>query len=253
MKSKDFYPISKKHSSELDKSIRLNKYISNAGLCSRREADTFIKLGLVQVNNNIITEMGYRVKHNDQVKYDGILVKQTPLVYIVLNKPKGFVATSQKRKINKSVQELIRSGVKTKVPALGDMGRSITGLLLFTNDERLRKKLNNSKGIHMVYRVLLDQNVTKDMMDKLKGGQKVFDKTQKVNIISHIQGKSKKEVGVEVHSINPSILVKLFSAVGVSVIQMDRVLLGGLTKKDLPRGNWRKLSTKEIGFLKMMS
>ena len=91
------------------------------------------------------------------------------------------------------------------------------------------------------------------MMDKLKGGQKVFDKTQKVNIISHIQGKSKKEVGVEVHSINPSILVKLFSAVGVSVIQMDRVLLGGLTKKDLPRGNWRKLSTKEIGFLKMMS
>ena len=116
----------------------------------------------------------------------------------------------------------------------------------------LAKKLNNSNSIPMIYQVVLDQNITKEMMDKLKEGQIVFDKFQKVNIISNIHGKSKKEVGVEVHSLSPAIMVKLFSTVGVKVIQMDRVIYGGLSKKDLPRGNWRKLSTKEIGFMKMI-
>jgi 23S rRNA pseudouridine2605 synthase len=129
----------------------------------------------------------------------------------------------------------------------------MTGLLLFTNDENIRKKLNNSKKIPMVYQVLLDQAVTKEMMDKLKSGQRVFEEIQKVDAISHISGKTRNEVGVEVHSLSPAVMVKLFAAVGAKVIQMDRVVYGGLTKKDLARGTWRKLSAKEIGFLKMMS
>ena len=251
MKSK--YPSSNSKPLDNAKTTRLNKFLSNAGLCSRREADEFIKMGLVHVNGKIVTEMGYKVKSNDEVKYDGSRVQQSPPVYILLNKPKGFVATTQGGKINKSVQDLIRSGINTKVPPIGDMGRPMTGLLLFTNDESLRKKLNNSNSIPMIYQVVLDQNITKEMMDKLKEGQIVFDKFQKVNVISNIHGNSKKEVGVEVHSLSPAIMVKLFSTVGVKVIQMDRVIYGGLSKKDLPRGNWRKLSTKEIGFMKMFS
>ena len=128
----------------------------------------------------------------------------------------------------------------------------MTGLLFFTNDEVLRKKLNQSPSIPMVYQVILDKSVTTDMIKELKKGHVIFDKDTKINTISHLEGKSKNEVGIEVHSLSPAALVKLFDAVGLKVIQMDRVTFGGLTKKDLPRGNWRKLSIKEVGFLKML-
>jgi 23S rRNA pseudouridine2605 synthase len=253
MKSKHSSTISNSRSLANDKTIRLNKFLSNAGICSRREADELIKMGLVQINGQIITEMGFKVKYNDEVKYDGSRIQQSPPEYLLLNKPKGFVATARGAKIKKSVQELISSGVKTKIPPIGDMGRPITGLLFFTSDEILRKKLNNSTSIPMIYQVTLDQNITNDMMKKLKEGQMIFEKMHKVNTISHVDGKSKKEVGVEVHSISPAILQKLFASIGLKVIQMDRVVYGGLNKKDLPRGNWRKLSSKEIGFMKMFS
>jgi len=246
-------PHFKNSSDKQNETVRLNKFLSNAGLCSRREADSHIEMGLVHVNGKIITEMGYQVKPIDEVKFDGSRVQQTPPVYLLLNKPKGFVATSQGGKIVKSVQDLIRSAVKTKVPPLGDMGRPMTGLLFFTNDEVLRKKLSNSKSIPMIYQVLLDKNVTSAMMKHLKEGQIVFEKKQKFNAISHMDGKSKKEVGIEVHSLSPAIIVKLFAAVGCKVVLLDRVTYAGLTKKELPRGNWRRLNTKEIGFLKMLS
>ena len=124
--------------------VRLNKFLSNAGLCSRREADEHIATGLVHVNGKVMTEMGYQVKSNDEVKFDGSRIQKTPPVYLLLNKPKGFVATSQSGVTSKSVQELISSAVKTKVPPIGEMGRPMTGLLFFTNDEELRKKLNKS-------------------------------------------------------------------------------------------------------------
>ena len=133
------------------------------------------------------------------------------------------------------------------------MGRPMTGLLFFTNDEVLRKKLNNSKSIPMIYQVLLDKNVTTDMMRQLKEGQMVFEKMQKINEVSHMDGKSKKEVGIEVHSLSPAIIVKLFAAVGCKVVLLDRITYAGLTKKELPRGNWRRLNTKEVGFMKMFS
>lgn len=232
--------------------VRLNKYLSNAGICSRREADENIKMGLVHVNGKVVTEMGFQVGPTDEVKFDGSRIQKTAPVYLLLNKPKGFVATAQGGIIKKSVQELIRSAVKIKIPPIGDMGRPMTGLLFFTNDEGLRKKLSQSPSIPMVYQVILDKNVTSEMIQQLKKGQVVFDKEAKINAISHLDGKSKNEVGIEVHSLSPAALVKLFEAVGLKVIQMDRVTFGGLTKKDLPRGNWRKLNTKEVGFLKML-
>jgi len=244
---------SKSSAEKPSETVRLNKFLSNAGLCSRREADSHIEMGLVHVNGKIITEMGYQVKPTDEVKFDGARVQQTPPVYLLLNKPKGFVATSQGGKIVKSVQDLIRSAVKTSVPAVGDMGRPMTGLLFFTNDEVLRKKLNNSKSIPMIYQVLLDKNVTTDLMRQLKEGQMVFEKMQKINEVSHMDGKSKKEVGIEVHSLSPAIIVKLFAAVGCKVVLLDRITYAGLTKKELPRGNWRRLNTKEVGFMKMFS
>ena len=174
---------SKQESTSAGKTIRLNKFLSNAGICSRREADEFIKMGLVQINGKTVTEMGYQVQSSDEVKYDGARIQQAPPVYLLLNKPKGFVATSQGGKINKSVQELIRNAVQFKVPPVGDMGRPMTGLLLFTNDEVLRKKLNNSSSIPMIYQVVLDQNITKEMMEKLKTGQLVFEKMQNANFL----------------------------------------------------------------------
>ena len=232
--------------------VRLNKFLSNAGLCSRREADEHIAMGLVHVNGKIMTEMGYQVKPNDEVKFDGSRIQKTPPVYLLLNKPKGFLATSQSGVTSKSVQELISSAVKTKIPPIGEMGRPMTGLLFFTNDEELRKKLNKSISIPMVYKVVLDKNVTSEMMKQLKQGQIVFEKTYKITAISHVDGKTKKEVGIEVHSISPSIIVKIFAAVGLNVILIDRVVFGGLTKKELPRGNYRRLNSKEVGFLKML-
>ena len=128
-----------------EESIRLNKYLSNAGICSRREADDNIKMGLVHVNGKVITQMGFKVAPKDEVKFDGSRIQKTASLYLLLNKPKGFIATSQTGVIKKSVQELIRSVAKTKIPPIGDMGRPMTGLLLFTNDEILRKKLNQSQ------------------------------------------------------------------------------------------------------------
>lgn len=254
MKPKKAFPKGKPNTAreKTEGTVRLNKFLSNAGICSRREADENIKMGLVQINGKVVTEMGFQVSPTDEVKFDGSRIQKTAPVYVLLNKPKGFVATAQGGVIKKSVQELIRTAAKTKIPPIGDMGRPMTGLLFFTNDEVLRKKLNQSPSIPMVYQVILDKSVTTDMIKELKKGHVIFDKDTKINTISHLEGKSKNEVGIEVHSLSPAALVKLFDAVGLKVIQMDRVTFGGLTKKDLPRGNWRKLSIKEVGFLKML-
>jgi len=254
MKQKKAFPKGKPNTAreKTEGTVRLNKFLSNAGICSSREADENIKMGLVQVNGKVVIEMGFQVSEKDEVKFDGSRIQKTAPVYVLLNKPKGFVATAQGGVIKKSVQELIRTAAKTKIPPIGDMGRPMTGLLFFTNDEVLRKKLNQSPSIPMVYQVILDKSVTTDMIKELKKGHVIFDKDTKINTISHLEGKSKNEVGIEVHSLSPAALVKLFDAVGLKVIQMDRVTFGGLTKKDLPRGNWRKLSIKEVGFLKML-
>ena len=253
MKSKNTSLNSEKNTNNMDQHVRINKFLSNAGLCSRREADQYVKMGLVEVNGKIITELGFKVKASDEVKYDGIRIKKKPFMYLLINKPKGFIATFQIDKIDKSVQDLVTSKPNHGLVPVDDMGRPVTGLLILTNDGELRKRLNKSKSTKMVYKVVLNENVTRQTINKLKIGQMVYNKLLKIKDIAHINGRPKNEVGLEVNSIGTSELVKLFSICGLKVVLIDRVIYGSLTKKDLPRGKWRNLSSKEVGFLKMMS
>jgi len=233
--------------------VRLNKYISNAGICSRREADEFIKMGMVQVNGKVITQMGYKVQPKDEVRYDGQRLAPQKSVYLLLNKPKGFVATSQGGRIKRSVQELIQTAAPYAIPPLGDMGRPVTGLLFFTNDQELQKKISQSqKGLRMLYHAVLDKSFTTADAGKILREQEIFDRIVKLDQVSPIQGGKKNEIGVEVHNIPPSMLIKLFENNGFKIQMLDRVMLGGLTKKDLPRGRWRMLNDKEVNFLRML-
>jgi 23S rRNA pseudouridine2605 synthase len=234
--------------------IRLNKFLSNAGICSRREADGLIAMGLVEVNGKVVTQMGFRVQRGDQVRYDEQKVNISPPVYLLMNKPKGFVATTQGGQIKKSVQELIRSAHSEKVPPVGDMGRSVTGLLLMTNDEKLRQKLADPKSrFSTIYQVTLDQNVQAADLEALTKGIRIHDKLYKVKFAAYIQGGTKKEIGIEAYNITPGLLKKILEQISLKVLSMDRVLFAGLTKKDLPRGRWRDLNDKEIQFLRMVS
>ena len=237
----------------MDQHVRINKFLSNAGLCSRREADQYVKMGLVEVNGKIVTELGYKVAASDEVKYDGTRIKTKPFLYLLINKPKGFIATFQIDKIDKSVQDLVTSKPNSGLVPVDEMSRPVTGLLILTNDGELRKRLIKSKSTKMVYKVVLNDNVTRQTINKLKIGQMVYNKLFKIKDISHINGRPKNEVGLDVNSIGTSELVKLFSICGLKVVLIDRVVYGSLTKKDLPRGKWRSLSSKEVGFLKMMS
>ena len=253
MKSKDTSLNSERYTNNMDQHVRINKFLSNAGLCSRREADQYIKMGLVEVNGEIITELGFKVKASDEVKYDGTRIKTKPFLYILINKPKGFIATFQIDKIDKSVQDLVTSKPNSGLVPVDEMSRPVTGLLILTNDGELRKRLIKSKSTKMVYKVVLNDNVTRQTINKLKIGQMVYNKLFKIKDISHINGRPKNEVGLEVNSIGTSELVKLFSICGLKVVLIDRVIYGSFTKKDLSRGKWRNLSSKEVGFLKMMS
>ena len=234
--------------------IRLNKFLSNAGLCSRREADQLIAMGLVQINGKVVTKMGIRVQRGDQVRYDDQKVNNSPPIYLLLNKPKGFVATTQSSKIKKSVHELIRGTYSEIIPSIGDMGRAMTGLLLMTNDETIRKKMADSRSRYSsLYHVILEQDVkTKDLNALIKG-VRIQDMVYKVKSAAYIQGGSKKEIGIEASNLSPGLLQKILEQRSMNVLSMDRVLLAGLTKKDLPRGRWRSLTELEIKFLKMIS
>ena len=234
--------------------IRLNKYLSNAGICSRREADKFIAMGLVKINGKVVTEMGFKVQSGDQVHYDDQFVKRNSPVYLLLNKPKGFIASTQGGEINKPVQELIRSKHPEKVPPIGDMGRTVTGLLLLTNDDKLRQKMANPNSrYNIIYQVILEQNAQTADLDALTKGIRIRDKVYKIKSVAHIKGRTKNEIGIEASNISSGILKKILEQRSLKALTMDRVLLAGLTKKDLPRGRWRYLTAKEIQFLKMIS
>ncbi len=236
------------------KGTRLNKYLSNAGICSRRMADQFIAMGLVCVNGKVVTEMGYQVKLGDQVHYDDKPVNSRPHVYLLLNKPKGFVANKQGGKVKKSVQELIRAAHYEKVPPIGDMGRTVMGLLLLTNDYKLRQKLTNpSSKCTTLYQVILEKNAETKDLEALTKGIRIMDKVQKVKSAVYIQGGTKKDIGIESYNISPGFLKKLLEKRHLKTVSMDRVMIGRLTKKDLPRGRWRTLTLKELQFLKMIS
>lgn len=233
--------------------VRLNKYISNSGICSRREADTLIKHGSVEVNGKLITEMGYKVKESDVVKFDGTVISPEQKQYILLNKPKNYITTMDDDRGRKTVMELVGNASKERIYPVGRLDRNTTGLLLFTNDGDLAKKLTHPKhNVRKLYHASLDRKLELKDLQKLRGdvvieGRKVF-----IDAVSYVEGEKKTEVGIEIHSGRNRIVRKIFEHVGYKVIKLDRVIFADLTKKNLPRGRWRILTNLEISNLKMM-
>jgi 23S rRNA pseudouridine2605 synthase len=235
--------------------IRLNKYISNSGICSRREADELIASGAVQVNGKTITEMGFKVKPSDVIKYGGQTLKKERMVYLILNKPKDYITTVDDPQKRKTVLELVRDACKERIYPVGRLDRSTTGLLMFTNNGELTKKLTHPKyGVRKIYHVELDKPLKKQDLEQIAQGLELEDGLIQVDEISYVgDGKDKSQVGIELHSGKNRIVRRIFEHLGYNVRKLDRVMFGPLTKKDLPRGRWRFLTPAEIGILNMIS
>jgi len=232
---------------------RLNKYIANAGICSRREADELIQAGVIKVNGTVITELGYKVGLGDKVMYEDQLIRSEKLVYVLLNKPKGYITTVDDPYDRKTVMTLVESACKERIYPVGRLDRNTSGLLLLTNDGDLAKKLTHPKhNIRKVYHAELDKALTKADMLSIAGGIELEDGLAQVDEIAYAEGGSKKEIGIELHSGKNRIVRRIFESLGYEVMKLDRVIFAGLTKKDLPRGHWRMLTEKEVNFLKMI-
>ena len=236
--------------------MRLNKYIAHAGICSRREADELIAAGSVKVNGKVVTEMGYQVMPGDEVSYGGEKLRSERLRYFLLNKPKGFITTTDDPQERRTVMMLMDGCCAERIYPVGRLDRATTGLLLFTNDGELAKRLTHpSTQVYKIYQVELNKPVTKEDMKKLLDGIELEDGPMHVDDIQYANvggSVDKRVVGVELHSGRNRIVRRLFEALGHEVHKLDRVVFAGLTKKDLPRGRWRELTEKELGFLKMI-
>ncbi len=232
--------------------IRLNKYLSNAGVCSRREADVLIETGVVSVNGKIVTELGFKINQGDVVQYDGETINAETKRYVLLNKPKGFITTMDDPRGRKTVMSLVAKACRERIYPVGRLDRETTGLLLFTNDGDMAKKLTHPRyqAVKM-YHVELNKSVAKEDLEKLLNGVDLEDGKTKVDKVEYVENGTSKEVGVEIHSGKNRIVRRLFEALGYQVVKLDRVQFGGLTKKDLPRGYYRHLTEQEIAYLKM--
>jgi 23S rRNA pseudouridine2605 synthase len=244
--------VKKKESPADDGIMRLNRYIANSGKCSRREADVFIKSGAVTVNGKVVTELGSKVNLGDIVALGGeTLVGEKP-VYVLLNKPKGYITTTDDPKERRTVMMLVASACKERIYPVGRLDRTTMGLLLFTNDGVMAKKLTHpGSRIPKLYQVELDKNVKIDDLRRLLDGLPVDGVITKVTEASYV-GASKKIVGIQLHSGKNRIVRKMFETMGYAVVKLDRSMFAGLTKKDLPRGRYRHLTEQEIAYLKML-
>ncbi|MFV9549999.1 pseudouridine synthase [Algibacter sp. PT7-4] len=232
--------------------IRLNKYIANSGICSRREADEHIAIGLVTVNGKVITEMGYKVKLTDEVKYDGSRISPEKKAYVLLNKPKGFATTTSEGK-GRTVMDLVANATDSRIKPIGRLGRNSKGLLLFTNDDAVVKKFTNSKnGVARLFHIELDKNLKLEDLKKIKTGFKVEGKLIEVEEISYIEGASKKEIGLKIKNTGNTIIRTIFEHFKYDILSLDCVAIGHLTKKDIPRGHWKHLTEQELNTLKML-
>lgn len=232
--------------------IRLNKYIANSGICSRREADAHIAIGLVTVNGNVVTEMGYKVKLEDDIRYDGRRINPEKKAYVLLNKPKGFATTTSEGK-GRTVMDLVANATSSRVKPIGRLGRNSTGLLLFTNDEDVVKKFTNSKnGVPRLFQVELDKNLKFDDLKTIQEGFKIEGKLVAVEEISYIEGQSKNLIGIKIKNTGNTILRTIFDHLNYDIIKIDCVAIGHLTKKDIPRGHWKHLTEQEVNTLKML-
>ena len=226
--------------------IRLNKYIANSGMCSRREADMYIATGSVTVNGKVINEMGFKVKPTDEVRFDGSRISPEAKAYVLLNKPKGFATTTSEVK-GRTVMDLVANATKSRVKPVGRLGRNATGLLLFTNDDELMQKFTNSKtGVKRLFHVELNKNVKPEDIRKIRDGISIDGKQISVVEIDYITGAPKKEIGIAILNTGNGVLRTLFEHLNYDIIKMDCVMIGELTKKDIPRGNWRHLTKQEV-------
>jgi len=232
--------------------IRLNRYLANAGICSRREADEYIKAGLVTVNGHLVTEMGVKIKPGDEVKYNGEALREEKKVYILLNKPKDYVTTVEDPHAKRTVLDLIKGACKERVYPVGRLDRNTTGVLLLTNDGDLTKKLTHPRYEKLkIYHVHLNKGLKHADLEKIATGVHLEDGMIRADAINYADPADKSQVGIEIHSGRNHIVRRIFESLGYEVAKLDRVYFAGLTKKNLSRGEWRLLSEKEINLLKM--
>ena len=234
--------------------IRLNKFLANAGVCSRREADQFIQAGVVTVNGNVVTELGTKVQRTDEVHFHDQLVSLEKKVYVILNKPKDYVTTSDDPQQRKTVMELVKNCCRERIYPVGRLDRNTTGVLLFTNDGDLASKLTHPKFLKKkIYHVYLDKNCTAADMKQIAEGITLDDGDIKADAISYASETDRKQVGIEIHSGKNRIVRRIFESLGYKVCKLDRVMFAGLTKKGIKRGDWRFLTEKEVAMLHMGS
>jgi len=234
--------------------IRLNKYLANAGVCSRREADQFIQAGVVTVNGEIVTELGTKVQRTDSVHFHDQLVSIEKKVYVILNKPKDYVTTSDDPQQRKTVMDLVKNCCRERIYPVGRLDRNTTGVLLFTNDGELASKLTHPKFLKKkIYHVYLDKNCAASDLQQISEGIELDDGPIRADAISYASDTDKKQVGIEIHSGKNRIVRRIFEHLGYKVCKLDRVMFAGLTKKGLKRGDWRFLTEQEVAMLHMGS
>jgi len=253
-KDKPFSGFEKKKPSPTSDEVRLNKYLAMAGICSRREADKFIEQGLVSINGKVVTELGTKVKPSDVVEYAGEKVRAEALRYILLNKPKDVITTLSDERGRSTVIGLVKNACNERVYPVGRLDRNTTGLILLTNDGELADKLAHpSNEVRKVYHVITDKNVSIADLKKLETGVQLEDGLAKADAALFAgDGSVRNEIGLEIHSGKNRVVRRMFEALGYEVTRLDRAAFAGLSKKGLPRGRWRFLTDKEVGYLKML-
>ncbi len=258
-RGKSFTPRPKRIEYEMpipdpNEQIRLNKFMSNAGICSRREADEFIQQGLVKVNGQVVTELGTKICHSDVVEYDEKVVALESKCYILLNKPKDCVTTSDDPNGRTTVMDLVKGACDERIYPVGRLDRNTTGVLLLTNDGDLASKLTHPKYVKKkIYHVWCDKDITEDDMQRIADGIELEDGPIHADAISYATETDRNQAGIEIHSGRNRIVRRMFESLGYHVTKLDRVYFAGLTKKNLPRGRWRYLTQEEVNFLKMGS
>jgi 23S rRNA pseudouridine2605 synthase len=235
-----------------DGPVRLNRFIANAGVCSRREADELISAGRIQVNGKVVTEMGFKVQGNDFVQFDGKKIFSEKPVYILLNKPKDFITTKSDERGRKTVMDLVRNAGSERIFPVGRLDKNTTGLLLLTNDGDLTKKLTHpSYNVRKLYQVSVDKEISDEEIEQLRTGFDLEDGFIKADKVSRVMSEnSNRELGLELHSGRNRIVRRMMEHLGFKVLKLDRAVFATLTKKDLPRGKWRRLTPKEVSLLK---
>ena len=236
-----------------DDKMRINKFLAHGGTCSRREAEKFVTAGAVSINGKVVTDLSYKVSPSDLVKFNGETIRGEKKKYILLNKPKDFITTTSDDRDRKTVMQLVENACTERIYPVGRLDRNTTGLLLFTNDGELAKKLVHPKhGVRKIYHVSLDKKMAKHHLAAIANGITLDDGPAPVDNISFIEGEPHTQIGIELHIGRNRIVRRIFESFGYEILTLDRVVFGNLTKKDVKRGSWKNLDKKELDLLRML-